>query len=282
MSVIAVIPARLGATRLPRKPLRPLGGAPLIVRVWERVRALGVADACVVATDSGEVADAVRAAGGDVAMTRGDHPSGTDRVAEVAAMPRFAHHAAVVNVQGDEPFVSEAVVRGAVELVTSGQFPLGTVSCAADAASLASPDVVKVVADDRGRALYFTRAPVPWLREPADAGDAAAHAALARRHVGVYAYTREALAAWVALPVHPLERVERLEQLRPLAHGLAMGVAMVGDAPAPGVDTEADLAAAERVYAAMRASDDTPRAVAAPAGGWRAYAVPATPSRPDA
>ena len=270
MSVLAVIPARLAATRLPRKPLRLLGGAPLVLRVWERVQALGVADACVVATDSDEVADAVRAGGGDVAMTHAEHPSGTDRVAEVVAMPRFAGFGAVVNVQGDEPFVSAAVIAGAVALVTSGRYPLGTAASPADAAALASPDVVKVVADDADRALYFSRAPVPWLREPGDAGDAAAHAGLVRRHVGVYAYTRDALARWVALPVHPLERVERLEQLRPLARGIAMGVAHVDEAPAPGVDTEADLAAAERRW----------NAVAAGAGARRPYAVPDTHSRP--
>jgi 3-deoxy-manno-octulosonate cytidylyltransferase (CMP-KDO synthetase) len=276
MSVLAVIPARLGATRLPRKPLRLLGGVPLVVRVWERVIALGVADACVVATDSDEVAAAVRAAGGEAALTRADHPSGTDRVAEVARMPRFARHDVVLNVQGDEPFVSGAVVRGAASLVASGRFPLGTAACAADVGSLGGADVVKVVSDDTGRALYFSRAPIPWLREPSDPGDAAAHAALLRRHVGVYAYTREALARWVALPVHPLERAERLEQLRPLAHGLAMGVALVDEPPAPGVDTEADLAAAERAWTAAA------RAVAAGAGDGRPYAVHATPSRPDA
>ena len=244
MSLLAVVPARLGATRLPNKPLRPLGGRPLVVRVWERVVALGVADHCVVATDSEQVADAVRAAGGDVVLTRADHPSGTDRVAEVAARPAYRRFDAVVNVQGDEPFVSRAVVAGAAALVTSGAFPLGTAACPLDAALVGRPDVVKVVADDGGRALYFSRAPIPWLRESGDPADAAAHAALVRRHVGVYAYARDALAAWVALPVHPLEQVERLEQLRPLAHGLAMGVAQVREAPAPGVDTEDDLARA--------------------------------------
>jgi 3-deoxy-manno-octulosonate cytidylyltransferase (CMP-KDO synthetase) len=275
---LAVIPARLAATRLPRKPLRLLGGAPLVVRVWERVTALGVADACVVATDSDEVAAAVRAAGAEVALTRADHPSGTDRVAEVAAMARFAEHDVLVNVQGDEPFVSAGAVRGAASLVASGKYPLGTAACPADVDALRAPDAVKVVSDDAGRALYFSRAPIPWLREPRDPGDAAAHAALVRRHIGVYAYTRAALAQWVALPVHPLERAERLEQLRPLAHGLAMGVALVSEAPAPGIDTEADLAAAERAWGAWASSG----AVAAGAGDGRPYAVHATPSRPDA
>ncbi len=291
MSVLAVIPARLGATRLPRKPLRMLGGAPLVVRVWERVVALGVADACVVATDSVEVADAARAAGADVAMTRADHPSGTDRVAEVAAMPRFAHHGVVLNVQGDEPFVSAAVLRGAVAQVASGRFPLGTAACPAAADALGRPDVVKVVVGDDGRALYFSRAPVPWLREPGDAADRAERDALVRRHVGVYAYAREALARWVALPVHPLERVERLEQLRPLAHGLAIGVATVDEAPAPGVDTEDDLRAAEGAWPAWEAArrrdaaagaTAVAPAVASGADARPPYAVPAPSARPDA
>jgi 3-deoxy-manno-octulosonate cytidylyltransferase (CMP-KDO synthetase) len=281
MSLLAVIPARLGATRLPHKPLRSLGGRPLVVRVWERVVALGVADHCVVATDSDAVAAAVRAAGGDAVLTRADHPSGTDRVAEAAAFPAYRGYDAVVNVQGDEPFVSRAIVAGAAALVTAGAFPVGTVACRAAADVLARPDVVKVVADDAGRALYFSRAPVPWLREPDDAGDRDARDALVRRHVGVYAYTRDALERWVALPVHALERVERLEQLRPLAHGLAIGVARVEEDPAPGVDTEEDLRAAERAWAARHAAGSA-GAVAAGAAGRPPYAVPVPPASPDA
>jgi 3-deoxy-manno-octulosonate cytidylyltransferase (CMP-KDO synthetase) len=285
MSLLAVIPARLGATRLPDKPLRMLGGRALIVRVWERVIALGVADHCVVATDSEAVAAAVRAAGGDVALTRADHPSGTDRVAEVAAHPAYRAFDAIVNVQGDEPFVSRAIVAGAAALVTSGTFALGTAAAPVDAAALAQPDVVKVVTGDDGRALYFSRAPIPWLREPGDGDERRLRDTLVRRHVGVYAYTREALAHWVALPVHPLERVERLEQLRPLAAGLAMGVAMVDEVPAPGVDTEADLTAAERAWpawAAAIAANTRTDAVAAGGAGRSPYAVPVTPARTDA
>lgn len=282
MSLLVVIPARLGATRLPNKPLRPLGGRPLVVRVWERVAALGVADHCVVATDSDEVAAAVRAAGGDCALTRADHPSGTDRAAEVAARPDYARYGAVVNVQGDEPFVSADVVRGAAELVTSGRFALGTAACPAPADVLGRPDVVKVVQGVDGRALYFSRAPIPWLREAGDAADRASRDQLVRRHVGVYAYTREALARWVALPVHPLERVERLEQLRPLAHGVAMGVAFVEEAPAPGIDTDADLAAAERAWPAWEARSGQGSAVAGGRDARPPYAVPVPHVRPDA
>lgn len=241
MSVLAVIPARLAATRLPRKPLRLLAGVPLVVRVWERVTAMDVAGRVVIATDHDEIAEAAAAAGAECVLTRGDHPSGTDRVAEVVALPEFAGVDAVVNVQGDEPFVSAEAVRGAVSLVTSGRFPLGTAAVHALPAILETPNVVKVVAADDGRALYFSRAPIPYLRE---AADAAQRDPLVRQHVGVYAYTPAALAAWVALPPHPLEQVERLEQLRPLAAGMAMGVAHVADAGAGGIDTEDDLARA--------------------------------------
>jgi 3-deoxy-manno-octulosonate cytidylyltransferase (CMP-KDO synthetase) len=241
MKTLAVIPARLGASRLPRKPLRLLAGSPLIVRVWERVAGLEVADRCVVATDSEEVARAARTAGAEVALTSPAHPSGTDRVAEVAARPEFAHFDAVLNVQGDEPFVDGDAVRKAAELVTSGTFPLGTVAAPAPTAVLDNPNVVKVVRADSGRALYFSRAPVPYLR---DSADAAERDACVAQHIGVYAYTREALARWVALAPHALERIERLEQLRPLAAGIPMGVAMIDSVPPGGIDTEDDLARA--------------------------------------
>jgi 3-deoxy-manno-octulosonate cytidylyltransferase (CMP-KDO synthetase) len=250
MSVLAVIPARLAATRLPRKPLRLLAGAPLVVRVWERVVAMDVADRCVVATDAPEIAEAVRAAGAECVLTRADHPSGTDRVAEVVARPDFAGYDAVVNVQGDEPFVAAAAVRGAVGMVSSGRFPLGTVAMPPSAPALDQPNMVKVVTADDGRAMYFSRAPIPWLRDPADAP---ARDALVRQHVGVYAYTPEALARWVRLAPHPLELVERLEQLRPLAAGIPMGVAVVDDAGPGGIDTEDDLARANAYWETLTA-----------------------------
>jgi 3-deoxy-manno-octulosonate cytidylyltransferase (CMP-KDO synthetase) len=238
MTTLAVIPARLGASRLPRKPLRLLAGEPLVVRVWERVMSLRVADQCVIATDSEEVAAAAYAAGAECAMTRASHPSGTDRVAEVAARPQYAAFGTIVNVQGDEPFVSEAALRGAITIVTSGRFPVGTAAVPAPPDVLARPDVVKVVTADDGRALYFSRAPIPFLRDPADRAERDARI---RQHVGVYAYARDALDRWVRLPTHPLERIERLEQLRPLAAGLAMGVADIDEAATVGIDTEDDL-----------------------------------------
>lgn len=252
-SVLAIIPARLGSTRLPGKPLRLLGGRPLIVRVWERVRDMAVSETVVVATDAREIAQAVRDAGGRAVLTRSDHPSGTDRVAEVAEQPEFAGAEVILNVQGDEPFVPESGVRGALAMVSAAHFAVGTAAARADETILAVPDVVKVVTADDGRALYFSRAPIPALR---DAGDAAVRAPLVRQHLGIYAYTRDALARWVSLPEHPLERVERLEQLRPLAAGLAIGVATIDEPPPGGVDTEADLMRAnarwDDLYAGQR------------------------------
>ena len=240
MKTLAVIPARLGATRLPRKPLRLLAGRPLVVRVWERVVAMDVADRCVIATDSEEVAAAARQNGAEAVLTAADHASGTDRVAEVAGLREFAPFEAVVNVQGDEPFISAAAVRGALDMLRR-RFEIGTAAVAATPAILGEPSVVKVVIADDGRALYFSRAPIPFLRESRDED------VLRERvwqHIGVYAYTRDALARWVALPEHPLERIERLEQLRPLAAGWTIGVAAIDGPLRRGIDTEHDLAQA--------------------------------------
>ena len=212
-----------------------------MVRVWERVSEMRVADQVVVATDSDEIASALRNTDATVELTSEAHPSGTDRVAEVASKPRYSSFDVIVNVQGDEPFVADSVVRGAADVVASGRFPLGTAAGPLTDRMLDTPHVVKVVIADDGRALYFSRAPIPWLREPADAP---ARDGVARQHIGVYAYTREALRAWVSLPQHPLERIERLEQLRPLAAGYAIGVAVVSELPIGGVDTEDDLARA--------------------------------------
>lgn len=238
MAILAVIPARMAATRLPGKPLRDLGGVPLVIRVWQRVISLGVADACVIATDSDAVADSARRAGATVELTSDRHPSGTDRVAEVAARAPYRRFDTIVNVQGDEPFVAKDAVAGAAALVASGSFPLGTAAAPLAPESLERPDVVKVVRGDDGRALYFSRAPIPFLR---DGGDAEERNRTIRQHVGVYAYSPMALAAWVALPTHPLERVERLEQLRPLAAGMSIGVADVAEVAHRGIDTEEDL-----------------------------------------
>jgi 3-deoxy-manno-octulosonate cytidylyltransferase (CMP-KDO synthetase) len=241
--VLGVIPARLASTRLPRKPLHPIAGRPLVEWVWRRVRELGIFDAVVVATDSPEVERTARAFGASVVLTRAEHPSGTDRVAEVARREEWRGWPVIVNVQGDEPFVRADHLRAAVELVRDGGWDVGTVAAPITSeAEWREPTVVKVVRGDDGRALFFTRAPVPFPRdaEPDFAGGAYL------RHVGVYAYTRDALLRWVALPEGALERIERLEQLRALAAGLRIGVA-VGEPAEGGVDTPADALRAERI-----------------------------------
>ena len=179
-------------------------------------------------------------------LTDAAHPSGTDRVAEVAARPECRGFGAILNVQGDEPFVSAAAVRGALAEVTESGFALGTAALRADPDVLSRPDVVKVVTADDGAALYFSRAAIPFLRDDADASERDARVL---HHIGVYAYAPDALAAWVTMTVHPLERIERLEQLRPLAHGMRMGVAIIDDAPRGGIDTEEDLELANSQWA---------------------------------
>ena len=241
--VLGVIPARIGSSRLPRKPLFPIAGRPLIEWVWRRAVGIAAFDGVVVATDSEEVAAACRAFGAEARMTEADHPSGTDRVAEVARDAAFAGFRVVVNVQGDEPFLRADHVAAAVRLVRDGGWELGTVATPIrSAAEWREPSVVKVVRAGDGGALLFTRAPVPHPRdaEPDFGGE------LYLRHVGLYAYTRDALLRWVALPEAPLERTEKLEQLRPLAAGMRMGVA-VGPPAEGGIDTPADAARAERV-----------------------------------
>ena len=231
-----VIPARLAAVRLPRKPLRLLAGVPLIVRVWQRVSSMKVADACVVATDDEEVAQAAREAGADCVMTSASHQSGTERVAEVARKPEFAEFSTLVNVQGDEPFIGRGAVEGAAKLVSSGAFPLGTAASRASWEIANDPNIVKVVRGHDSRAMYFSRASIPF---PRDGSESLAIQPL--QHIGVYAYSRDALETWVSLPPHELEITERLEQLRPLAAGIPMGVAIADETPAAGIDTEDDL-----------------------------------------
>jgi 3-deoxy-manno-octulosonate cytidylyltransferase (CMP-KDO synthetase) len=199
---------------------------------------MDVADIVVVATDDETVASTVRKAGADCVMTSPDHSSGTERVAEVASQQRFLGFDTIVNVQGDEPFIGKGAVSGAAKLVATGKFPLGTAASHASSEILDTPSLVKVVIADDGRAMYFSRAPIPFLRDRADARKLAERTL---QHIGVYAYSRDALMRWVSLPPHPLEEIERLEQLRPLAAGLPIGVAVTNEPPASGIDTEEDL-----------------------------------------
>lgn len=254
--VLGVIPARLSSVRLPRKPLHPIAGRPLVEWVWRRAVDSRVFDAVVIATDSAEVESAARGFGASAVLTRGDHPSGTDRVAEVVRRAEWRGYPVIVNVQGDEPFVRRDHLQAAVALVRHGGWDVGTV--ATPIGSLAEwreAAVVKVVRGGDGRALFFTRAPVPHPRDAEPDFDTGAYL----RHVGIYAYTRDALLRWVALPESALERIEKLEQLRPLAAGLRIGVA-VGEPAEGGVDTPADAARAERIISRTTATPALERA----------------------
>lgn len=237
MSGFAVlIPARHASTRFPGKPLADLAGKPMVVRVCERARDSG-ADAVCVATDDQRIADAVRAHGFEARMTRAEHPSGTDRIAEAAAALGLADAAIVVNVQGDEPLVPPALIaRVAAALAADAGASVAT-ACHPihDAAEFANPNVVKVVLDAKGRALYFSRAGIPYPR------DGGAPAAL--RHVGLYAYRMAFLRRYAGLAPAPPERAEQLEQLRVLWHGERIAVVIEPGAIPPGVDTPADLEA---------------------------------------
>jgi 3-deoxy-manno-octulosonate cytidylyltransferase (CMP-KDO synthetase) len=242
--VLGIVPARLASTRLPDKPLYPILGRPLIEWVWKRVEGMRVLDHLVVATDSEEVAEVCRALGAPVEITRPDHPSGTDRVAEVAARPEYADFDVVANIQGDEPLLEERHLAAAVELVQEG-WDVGT--CATPILTeeaRTNPSVVKVARAAGGRALYFSRAPIPYKRDDKpDADDLAREPFL--RHIGIYSYQREALQRWVALAPSPLEKLEHLEQLRPMEAGMRIGVAVVGAADG-GVDTPADVVRTEQ------------------------------------
>ncbi len=247
MSFRVVIPARYASTRLPGKPLRTIAGRPMIEHVHARATLSGASEV-IVATDDERIAAACRGFGADVALTDPAHPSGTDRLAEVARTRRWPGDAIVVNVQGDEPLIPPKVVAQVAALLAA--HPGAAIATLAtpirSVEELKDPNVVKVVVSAEGRALYFSRAPIPWQRDAAARGDAGpARHALAQRHIGIYAYRVAALLALAALPPSPLEEAERLEQLRALEHGLAIVLATALEVPGPGVDTEADLTTVE-------------------------------------
>lgn len=248
---IIAIPARYASTRLPGKPLQPLGGKPLVVRVAERALAAG-ADEVVVATDDVRVATAVNTAGVRVrvCMTRADHASGSDRLAECAALCGWADDAIVVNLQGDEPFAPAAGIREVAAALDGGDAPLATL-CAPITTmdELFDPNVVKVVVSQSGRALYFSRAPLPWVRDAFARGRTVLPGAVPfRRHIGIYAYRAGFLRSFAKLDPTLLERAEALEQLRVLEHGHAIIVRETPAAFPPGIDTAADLSRAQRWF----------------------------------
>lgn len=244
MTVLGIIPARLGSERLPRKPLHPIAGRPLIEWVWRRVHSFRALDHVVVATDSLEVVDVCRGFGAPAVLTSPAHESGSDRVAEVAAMKEFEGFDVIANIQGDEPFIGEGQVEGAVAMIREGwdigtvAAPLGTLDAWRD------PNVVKVVRNDHGAALYFSRSAIPHVRGREPSPEELASDRFLR-HIGAYTYTPEALRTWVTLAPGALERLERLEQLRALAAGLRIGVAVVATAEG-GIDTLEDARRAAR------------------------------------
>lgn len=243
VAFVAVIPARFSSTRLPGKPLADIAGKPMVVRVAEQALKSG-AQQVVIATDHQDVLDAAAQFGHRALMTRADHATGTDRLAEVVEQLALPDDAIVVNVQGDEPLIDPALIR-AVALVLA-ENPAAVIATAAhaitDAAEFFNPNVVKVVCDGAGFALYFSRAPIPYARDAfAVRRDALPADLPALRHIGIYAYRTGFLRRYAALAPAPAERMESLEQLRAMHHGYRIAVATWSGSLAPGVDTAEDL-----------------------------------------
>ena len=255
-AAVAIIPARFNSTRLPGKPLLDICGRPMVVRVVERALSARNVSRALVATDDARIYEAVRAAGHEALMTRADHPSGSDRLAEAAAT-LGSEFRVVVNVQGDEPLISPRTIERAVEALASDPAAQISTTCEriADLADVLSPDVVKVVTDGHGRALYFSRSPVPLPRDavirhgslPAALESEPALLHTFRKHTGLYVYRRAFLLEYARWPQGELERAESLEQLRILERGARIRVVEAA-APSVGVDTPADL---ERVRAIL-------------------------------
>jgi 3-deoxy-manno-octulosonate cytidylyltransferase (CMP-KDO synthetase) len=236
-----VVPARYASSRFPGKPLADIGGRPMVVRVCEQAAKSGAA-AVHVATDDERIAAAVRKHGHSALMTRADHASGTDRIAEAAKLLKLKDGDVVVNVQGDEPLISPRLISQVASALEKQAEASVATACHAihDEASLASPNVVKVVLDAKGYALYFSRSRIPYPRQPG---------ATCYRHAGIYAYRAGFLSKFSSLKESPLEKTEALEQLRVLWHGYRIAVAVSETEIPPGVDTPQDLEAVRRMLA---------------------------------
>lgn len=249
-----VIPARFGSTRLPGKPLLPLAGKAMIQWVYERARR-SAAQQVIVATDDERIARLVRELGGEVCVTAATHATGSDRIAEVARRERWHEGDIIVNLQGDEPLMPEALIdQVAALLAANAGADMATLSVPLESvAALLDPNVVKVVTDRQQRALYFSRAPIPWSRDGAQQAPSSqrSHEG-ARRHLGLYAYRVSALLRLAALPPSQLEQIEKLEQLRALEHGMDIRVAHAVVPPGPDVNTTQDLAAVAALLQAGR------------------------------
>jgi len=242
MNFKVVVPARYASVRLPGKPLLDLGGKPMVVRVVEQAIQSG-AEEVIVATDYEGIAEEVHKFGYQAVMTREDHASGTDRIAEVVQIMGWDDQAIVVNVQGDEPLISPALIRDvAQDLAHHEQASIAT-AChpVQDMAAVQASSVVKVVLDKDGYALYFSRASIPYARDAYDAGDGIPPGLSVYKHIGIYAYRASFLQEYKQLELSPIERFEALEQLRALWHGYKISVLVAEDAPSVGVDTKADL-----------------------------------------
>ena len=250
MSFTVVIPARLASTRLPDKPLADIAGVPMVVRVAQAARA-SQASRIVVAADSPRIAAACQQHGIECVLTRADHPSGSDRLAEACEHLGLDGAARVVNVQGDEPLIAAAMIDACARLLE--ERPDCVMSTVAheieEPAEFANPNVVKVVLDAKSRALYFSRAPIAWWRDGFAAGGVTALPRPAPlRHVGLYGYRAGFLRRFPSLAVSPLEQVEALEQLRVLWHGEHIAVHVSSERPGPGVDTPEDLARVQAIF----------------------------------
>lgn len=248
MSFVAIIPARFASTRLPGKPLVDIHGKPMVVHVMERAVESG-AERVIVATDNDEVARAVEAAGGEVCMTRADHQSGTERLAEVIERYQFADDTVIVNVQGDEPMIPPVIIRQVADNLAKSEAGMATLAVPIESAEEAfNTNAVKVVMDAKGYALYFSRATIPWDRERF----IASHETIGDhflRHIGIYGYRAGFIRRYVSWQPSPLEQIELLEQLRVLWYGEKIHVDVAKAIPGVGVDTPEDLA---RVRTAMK------------------------------
>lgn len=246
MSFKVVIPARYASSRLPGKPLLDIAGKPMVIRVSEQARKSG-AEAVVIATDFDKIVQVAQEHHVDAVMTRVDHQSGTDRIAEVAQNLNWDNDDIVVNVQGDEPLIDPALIQEVALTLAHSRDAVMATACHAihDEASMLNPNVVKVVMDADGNAMYFSRAPIPYPRDEAHKQSLKAH-----RHIGIYAYRVGFLKQYAELSVTQLEQIESLEQLRVLHHGYKIAITVTDHAPATGVDTQADLDYVRSVFQA--------------------------------
>ena len=242
---IVAIPARYASTRLPGKPLREIGGVPMVLRVARRALDAGAREAWV-ATDDERIAEALQGSGVRVAMTAATHVSGSDRLAECADIAGWNDDAIVVNLQGDEPFAPAAGIRKVAETLEASGTEMATLAAEiVDPDEFFDPNAVKLVCDANGNALYFSRAPIPWHRDAFAQDRRALMPGECLRHIGIYAYRAGFLRRFAALPPGRLEKVESLEQLRALEAGFRIAAALTPEPFPPGVDTEEDLHRAE-------------------------------------